>query len=151
LLSGAFGEDEAGRVTVVFDAAHAPPDADAVLEIHGIQVYFAVGEHEADDLIEKLIRSASAPKQLTVVSDDHRLQDAARRRRCAVLGCGDFVDWLDRHRRQRKQPSGAEMPSKPEGVSLSETQHWLSEFADLENDPEFKEAFNPFDFGEDQL
>src|SRR5262245_38157603 len=76
-LHGALG-DEGKNVTVIFDAAHAPPGADAEQEYHGIQVRFAVGEYEADDLIEQLIKKASAPKQLTVVSDDHRIQQAAR-------------------------------------------------------------------------
>jgi predicted RNA-binding protein with PIN domain len=149
LLHGAMG-DESGLVTVVFDAAKAPPGANEEQEYHGIQVRFAVGEFEADDLIEKLIHQASAPKQLSVVSDDHRIQAAARRRRCTVLGCGDFLDWLDRHRQEKHKSPVDESAAKPEGSSRSETQHWLREFGDLESDPDFKEAFNPFDFGEDK-
>src|SRR5262245_66096936 len=68
LLHGAFG-DESNHVTVVFDAAKAPPGVDEGQDYHGIQVRFAVGEFEADDVIEELIRRASAPKQLSVVSD----------------------------------------------------------------------------------
>src|SRR5262245_47942244 len=94
LLAGAYGE-EAGDVTVVFDAAHAPPGAEPEQHYHGITVRFAVDEAAADDVIEQLIRKASAPKQLTVVSDDHRIQRAAGRRHCTVMGCGDYLDWLD--------------------------------------------------------
>jgi predicted RNA-binding protein with PIN domain len=145
LLHGAFG-DESAHVSVIFDAAHALPAADAEQEYHGIQIRFAVDDLQADDLIEKLIRRASAPKHLTVVSDDHRIQEAARKRRCTVQGCDDFLTWLDRHRRQKTHPPVDEAAAKPQGVSRSETQHWLSEFGELESDPEFKEAFNPFDF-----
>jgi predicted RNA-binding protein with PIN domain len=146
LLRGAYAEDEHDRVTVIFDAAKAPRGADSEQEYHGIHVRFAVGEYEADDVIEELIRKASAPKQLAVVSDDHRLHDAARRRRCAVMSCDEYLTWLERHRRQRIHPPEDPAVAKPEGLSRSETQHWLHEFADLETDPAMKELFDPFDF-----
>lgn len=148
LLRGSCGDD-AGQVTVVFDAARAPPGAEAEQDYHGIQVRFAVGEFQADDLIEKLIRKASAPKQLTVVSDDHRIQQAARRRRCIVAGCAAYLQQLERQRqRQRARPKPA-APAKPEAASSADTQFWLKEFGSLADDPDFKEAFNPFDFEED--
>ncbi len=150
LLAGSYG-DEAHCVTVVFDAASAPRDAEREQYHHGITVRFAVDEKVADDLIEQLIRKASAPKQITVVSDDHRIQQAAHRRRCAVMRCDDYLDWLDNHRRARAGKGGAkhpteETPAKPEGVSRGETQRWLREFAELADDPEMKELFEPFDF-----
>jgi len=147
MLRGALGDD-AAHVTVVFDAAHAPPGAVDVQDYHGIEVRFAVEHDQADDLIELLIRRASAPRQLTVVSDDHRLQRAARRRHCVSLGCGDFQDWLDRRRQQNHPQVPREPIGKPEGLSREETQHWLREFGGLENDPDFKEVFDPFDFDE---
>src|SRR5262245_27118085 len=93
LLHAAFGAD-AAAVTGVSAAAAAPPGAAAAQEYQGLKVLFAVGSDQADGLIEELIRTAAAPRRLTVVSDDHRLQQAARRRRCAALGCGDFLDHL---------------------------------------------------------
>src|SRR2546423_542027 len=69
LLAGVYG-DEANLVTVVFDAAAAPRGAEREQHHRGIIVRFAIDEAEADDLIEQLIRKASTPKQLTVVSDD---------------------------------------------------------------------------------
>lgn len=149
LLRGSYGDD-AWQVTVVFDAARAPPGAEAEQTYHGIQVRFAVGEHQADDLIEKLIRKASAPKQLTVVSDDHRIQQAARRRRCTVVGCAAYLQQLERQRRQVRPKPKPETPAKPETASSADTQFWLKEFGDLDDDPDFKEAFNPFDFEEDE-
>src|SRR5271154_2768213 len=68
LLAGAYGA-ETNRVTVVFDAAAAPRNAEREQQHRGITVRFAVDEEEADDLIEQLIRKASVPKQLTVVSN----------------------------------------------------------------------------------
>lgn len=148
LLHGTFG-DRAPEITVVFDAAHSPPDATEVQNFQGIHVRFAAHHDQADDLIEELIHHDSAPHQLTVVSDDHRLHKAARQRHCQLLNCADFLDWLDRQRRQRlRRPLAG--PVKPEGVSREETQHWLQEFADLADDPNLKELFEPFDFDEKQ-
>jgi predicted RNA-binding protein with PIN domain len=146
LLAGTYGSD-AGNVTVVFDAAHPPPGAAHQQQYHGVHVCFAVAQHEADELIEQLIRRASAPKQLTVVSNDHRIQQAARHRRCVVLGCDAYLNELERHRPHATTPP-EDPAAKPQGVSPADTEHWLREFADLANDPQAKEALKPFDFEE---
>jgi predicted RNA-binding protein with PIN domain len=146
LLRGAHG-DEAAGITVVFDSNKTPPGATELQNYHGITVRFAIHEEEADDLIESLIHHDSAPRHLTVVSDDHRIQQAARRRHCTVLSCGDYLDWLTRHRRRRTHRP-TDQPTKPEGVSREETQHWLREFAELADDPGLKELSDPFDFNE---
>jgi predicted RNA-binding protein with PIN domain len=138
-------DGQLNEVTVIFDAAHAPPGIPDQFDHHGIQVVFAIHEERADDLIEKMIRSASAPRQLTVVSDDHRIQQAARRRHCAVHGCGDYLNSLER----RNSNNSAEAPaeeSKPQAASEQETQHWLEEFADLQRDPALKELADPYGF-----
>jgi hypothetical protein len=128
-LCGDHGSN-AGAVTVVFDASRAPPDALAEEDYHGIHVRYAL-DGEADEVIETLIQKESAPRQLTIVSDDHRIQQAGRRRRCPVYGCLDYLEKMDRHRRK---PALSEAFVKPEGISSEETQHWLREFADLVND-----------------
>src|SRR5262245_61297311 len=86
--------DGAGDVTVVFDARRVPGRAPKEEPAHGLQVVFALRQ-EADDLIEDLIRRASAPKLLTAVSNDHRIRQAARRRGCGDWDCARFLDWLD--------------------------------------------------------
>jgi predicted RNA-binding protein with PIN domain len=139
LLRGTYGPEEASRVTVVFDAAGALPGATEVQDYKGIRVRFAVRQQEADDLIEYLIGHDSAPKNLQVVSDDRRIQQAARRRQCVVTGCEDYLAWLGRHRRQQRGQRAA--PGKPERVSAAEAERWLEEFGDLENDPEVKALF----------
>src|SRR5262249_52696926 len=63
VLHGAFG-DAAGGVTVVFDAAGAPPRVPEVQEYRGLDVRFAVRHEEADDLIEQLIRADPHPQKL---------------------------------------------------------------------------------------
>ncbi|MBI1914122.1 MAG: NYN domain-containing protein [Planctomycetes bacterium] len=142
-LSGRLGT-EAANVTVVFDALRAPPGVDDALEYQGIRVLFSRYEI-ADDLIEELIRRASAPKLLTVVSNDRRIRDAARRRRCPVAECVDF--WESLHQRTPAPADPAvEGEPKRERVSRGEAEEWAKEFEDLGDDPDFKELFNPYDF-----
>jgi hypothetical protein len=138
-LRGDHGADAAG-VTVVFDASRAPPGAVPEEHYQGIHIHYAL-DGEADDVIELLIQRESTPRKLTVISDDHRIQQAARRRRCPVLGC---MDYLDRMERLRKRKALAPQPQvKPEGVSKDEAQHWLREFADLADDPKVREVLGP--------
>ncbi len=144
-LCGSHRPDGAG-VTVVFDASRAPPGASAEEHYRGVHIWYAL-EGEADDRIEELIRRDAAPRQLTVVSDDHRIQQAGRRRRCPVLGCMEYLDEMERLRREKATTE--ETPAKPDGVSDEEKQHWLREFADLADDPKLREALGP-DFRDDE-
>jgi predicted RNA-binding protein with PIN domain len=144
LLCSAHGE-EAGRVTVVFDAGGGRPGSRGEEEFRGLRVCFAVGYDEADDLIEHLIRQAAAPRQLHVISDDHRIRRAARRRHCQVVSCPDYLDALDRLRRPPPRQA-AEPPDKAVPLSAGDTQKWLAEFADLADDPDLKTLLGPFDF-----
>jgi predicted RNA-binding protein with PIN domain len=144
VLCGAMGAD-AANVTVVFDAANPPPGVPAQFDYHGLHVLFAVEHEQADDLLEQQIGKASAPKNVTVVSDDRRIQRAARRRQCTVQDCEAFLETL-RKKRRKQNPRPASPSPKPQGVSNAETQHWLEEFADLANDPALKELFDPHGF-----
>ncbi|HEY1378126.1 MAG TPA: NYN domain-containing protein [Gemmataceae bacterium] len=140
LITAAHASDP---VTVVFDARRPPPDVPAE-QVHGpVRVEFAVGG-EADDRIEWLIAHDPAPKRLVVVSDDRRLQQAARRRGCAAWTCGEYLDWLDR---QRPGPPRPPTPEKPAGVGPTEAQRWLAAFGELDREPAWDELFGPFDDG----
>lgn len=133
-------------VTVVFDASGAPPGAAPEDNYRGIHICYAL-ESTADDVIETLIQRDAAPRQLTVVSDDHRIQQAARRRRCPVLGCLDYLEEMQRRRARKSTPP--ETTLKPQNVSSEEMQHWLREFADLADDPKWREELNPGFHAED--
>jgi predicted RNA-binding protein with PIN domain len=128
---------EASLLTVVFDGSAAPRRSDAEQFIHGIHVLFAQGGKEADDLIENLIAEHPHPKHLAVVSDDHRLQRAARRRQAQDMSCSTFLDVVDHC---RKKTDGAQPPTesaedvKNPQLSPAETQHWLAEFGHLQQD-----------------
>jgi uncharacterized protein len=149
LLHGTYG-DQSADVTVIFDAAGAPFGAEEEATYQGIHLRFAVHQQEADDLIEALIREDSAPRQLAIVSDDHRLQQAGRRRHCVVLGCQDYLEALD-HYRASKRRNLRGPPEKTPLPGQAETERWLSAFADLEDDPDWQELSDPYGFKDDIL
>jgi predicted RNA-binding protein with PIN domain len=124
-------------VTVVFDARGAPEGAPTESSHEGIQIKFARGQ-TADDLIEDLIRAEPSPRFLVVVSDDHRVQRAARRRGCQTLGCLDYYERL-LARRPASPPPPAAPSAKPEGCTPEETRRWLDTFGDIDDDPQLRE------------
>ena len=92
-------EAERSKTTVVFDGREAPPGLPKQTRVLGIDVRYSPRGEEADDLLERLIEADHAPRQLTVVSSDHRVQRAARRRRAVAI---DSEVWLAERRRQRQ-------------------------------------------------
>lgn len=82
--------EAAGGVTVVFDAADAPPGLPDRSIHEGISVRFARGYESADAMIEELIDEHTAPTGLTVVSADNRVIAAARRRRAKPAASGEW-------------------------------------------------------------
>ena len=145
LLLGRFGS-ETPTVTVVFDARRATRSGRERQDHAGIEVYFTRLE-EADDLIETIIKQAAAPEQLTIVSNDHRIKEAARRRRCPVVECVEFWASLT----EKPRPAAAHRATEPERPELSaeEVAAWEKEFGDLDEDAGFKELFGP-DFETEQ-
>jgi predicted RNA-binding protein with PIN domain len=136
---------DANPVTVVFDARRAPAGVDEE-EVHGpVRVEYATRE-EADDRIEWLIAHDPAPKRLVVVSDDHRIQRAARRRECKAWKCEAYLTWLEKQRHDRRRPP--EAGEKPAGVGPMETDRWLAAFGELDLDPAWDELFGSFDDGD---
>lgn len=123
------------RTCVVFDAANPPRDRPSEYVIQGIQIRFAIAYNEADDLIEELIASHHSPKQLAVVSSDHRIHAACRRRGAK---CFDSDSWLDRLLENRVQlavepaaPTGqvSDAPEKPTGkLTDDKVSDWMKEF-----------------------
>jgi len=134
---------ERARTTIVFDAAGAPPGLPRADRHHDMLVRFSVGYQEADDLIEELIRVDSAPRRLTVVSSDHRLQRAAHRRRAAAV---DSDVWYAdvvrrRHARKRSQKASRAEPAKPAmPLSAAEVEVWLARFGGEQSLAELIEA-----------
>lgn len=91
-LAEHLGELVCERTCVIFDAKNAPHGRSSETNHHLIQVRYAVDYPEADDLLEELIRNHPTPKHLTIVSSDHRVQSAARRRKATYF---DSDPWYD--------------------------------------------------------
>ena len=117
---------ECVTTTVVFDAQEAPPGLPHTLVHRGIVVRYAPRSEEADDLIEALILEQTSPRQLTVVSSDHRLQRAARRRRARAV---DSDVWFREFTRTRPAAATADLDSKPATpLSEGEVNAWVEQF-----------------------
>ena len=125
------------RTCVVFDAAGPPVGRPSEFSVEGVEVRFAVGYPEADDLLEEMIAAHSAPKRLTVVSSDRRVQVAAKRRGSAF---SDSQSWLDdlldgkiasacESRNRAGQGTGEDGSGKPSRViNDQQVEAWLREF-----------------------
>jgi uncharacterized protein len=122
------------RTTIVFDAHDPPWGVPREMRHKGLLVRFAGREEDADSLIEELIRADSAPRRLTVVSSDHRIQRAAKRRRARAVDSDVWYAEVLRARQARQQkPEG---PDRPAGPLLDEeVRFWMKEFQVDEKGP----------------
>ena len=122
-LAAALPDAERTRTVIVFDAASAPPGLPRQLTHQGMLVRFAAGYESADELLEELIVADSAPKRLTVVSSDHRVQRAARKRRAKAIDSDVWFAELQRQRNvsgpPRDTPAGDE-PRRTATLSAEE-------------------------------
>jgi len=131
-------DTERDRTTVVFDGKDAPRGVARSFRLDEICVVFAESDSDADTLIEELIAGHSAPRQLVVVSSDHRLQRAAKRRRAAPIDSEQFFDQLERRRRNSgdtEPPPSPEIIAKQTGeVSEAEARQWYEIFRDADDE-----------------
>lgn len=132
MLGEKLSEPEQMRCTVVFDAQNAPSDVRREGRRHEIRVQFAPPGQDADTVIEDLISKHPAAKQLIVVSSDHRLHKAAKRRGATPVDSERFWDRLQ-HRPDARtalvEPPAA-APKKPTPKSTA-TDAWLQEFGEF--------------------
>src|SRR5262245_27505379 len=129
-------QDQAAAATIVFDGRSEVQSPTATRRPSGLKTHFTAGQL-ADDLIEELIRAEANPRALTVVSSDHRVQEAARRRGCSAWDSAELIDWI-LARGSPEPPKPASQESKPETTSHEDTAHWLREFGAIEEDRELK-------------
>jgi predicted RNA-binding protein with PIN domain len=119
--------DELPRTTVVFDAGEGAARGRArVHEYRGLTVRFASGYKDADELIEHMIEADSAPRGLTVVSSDHRLQRAARRRRANPIDSDRWYSQVSQQRRRDQQRAHSAKPPPP--ATAGEVEYWMRLF-----------------------
>jgi len=123
-------ESELSTTTVVFDAAAAPPGLPRTLTHRGVTVQFSSGYNDADELIEELIQKSTTPRRLTVVSSDHRLHRAAKRRKAQAV---DSDVWHAqvialRNQPRKNEPATPQKPGTP--AAQSEVEFWLKKFTE---------------------
>ena len=118
-------------VTIVFDAHHAPRRLPSELKWRHLHVYFARDHASADEMIESLIRKNPAPKKLTVVSSDHRIQLAAKRRGATYVDSDAWFDALLEARSPKEPAQTTEsLPTEEEEAeALLADEDWSAFFA----------------------
>jgi len=127
LVAASVGAEDVGGVTIVFDSKDMPRDVPAQQIDHGVTVLYSSGYEDADAMLEELIRRAPQPRRLLVVSSDHRVQQAARRRRARFISAEEWLDEVERVRASR--PSAEPSPEKPEQpLNDEELDYWRSIF-----------------------
>jgi predicted RNA-binding protein with PIN domain len=141
-LANVLTAEEAKATTIVFDAAGAPPGLPRTLEHRGIKVRFAPKGQDADSVLEQLIQLDSAPRRLTVVSSDHRVQRAAKRRKATAIDSDVFRRRLVM--RQREGVSQSDQGKPYDAADASETRRWLMEFGIDDEASEKPEGDSPF-------
>jgi predicted RNA-binding protein with PIN domain len=137
------------ETTIVFDAAGAPPGLPRTITYEGMTAHFARRHSNADEMLEELIEAERAPRSLVVVSSDHRVQRAARRRGATYV---DSERWYaERLAESRHRDKAAGEAAKPtQSLSSEQVDYWVQRFAEpaAKDEPE-----NPFPpgYGEDLL
>lgn len=129
-LAASLEPDALARTAVVFDAEQAPPGLPHHQTFRGVAVLFAARAESADELIEQLIGECSAPRSLTVVSSDHRIQRAARRRRARAIDSDRWISELARRRGERSQAPPPPPPVSENPVTNRDVEYWVREFSD---------------------
>ncbi|MDB4778317.1 NYN domain-containing protein, partial [bacterium] len=112
------------KVLVVFDAGKRSKSKPHQYNYQDIQVEFAHEYEDADSMIEILIQKHSLPRSLLVVSSDHRIQTAARRKKAQFIDSDQWIDQLQHPPREfKKKPRDSTKPSRTEN-----TDYWLAKF-----------------------
>jgi hypothetical protein len=123
------------RCTVVFDAQSVPGDAAREQRHQELLVIFAAASSDADTQIEELLAKHPAAKQTIVVSSDHRLHKAAKRRGARPIDSEPFWERLQQRPDARttlvEEPGPAPKSRRPPSVTAKETEWWLREFGEI--------------------
>lgn len=129
-LAASIDPNERKNTTIVFDAAEAPPGLSRTIAFEEMTVRYATDYPDADSLIEEMILDDSAPRSLLVVSSDHRIQRAARRRRARTVDSDIWYAELWQRRVQSRNAQQKPFPEKPMGdLSAAEIDYWVQEFS----------------------
>ena len=89
-LESSLDESAASDAVVIFDGKSTSASEAAGNTPSTMNVRFSPTDSDADTEIENLLRTHSSPRQILVVSSDHRLHKAARSRRAQCVDSEDF-------------------------------------------------------------
>jgi uncharacterized protein len=129
VLSASLESDQRACTTVVFDSGAAGRGLPHDQQWHDMAIRFAAQHASADAMIEELIQANTAPRRLVVVSSDHRLQRAARRRRAQAIDSDRwFAELLATRRRRQSAAMPAEVAKPFEQLTPAEVEYWLAQF-----------------------
>lgn len=130
----------AADAVVVFDAVqglHGEPSPEEVSA--PLKVRFSRGGLDADSEIELLLNSHSSPQRVLVISSDHRLHKAARRRKAKCLDSEDFWKLLESgdsvhvlRKRATRPDTGRDATLSREPVSSSDEPDYAQEFLNID-------------------
>ena len=152
-----------GEVMLVFDAKNPRGPSTPDLDGQGFKIAFARDYEDADTMVIELMMKHSQPRQLTVVSNDHRIQTAATRRDATAI---DADVWFDQLEFVSDHPAPQRDSGKPTvTMSDAETQKLIDTFSNSEKaepepdrqqqpkDNQEGSTYNPFppNYGEDLL
>jgi len=115
------------KTVLVFDAKNPPPNRGFLFDRSGITIHFAVGYPDADTLMEEYIRLHHAPRNLTVVTSDHRIQRAAKRKRATAM---DADRWARQIQYQFQATDGKQADKAKPNPALSDHEviGWMKGF-----------------------
>jgi uncharacterized protein len=153
-LAASIPEAELAQTTIVFDATDAPPGLPRTVTHKGMTVRYASDYIDADALIEQMIEENHVPRSLLVVSSDHRIQRAARRRRAAFVDSDRWYSELWRRRLEAQQVSQLDKPVTQ--LTAAEIEYWVTKFTTEETKPTEQHSTDMTDlfppgYGEDLL
>ncbi len=140
----------AADTIVIFDATPAtapvpgefPPEAAPPLTVQ-----FSSDGRDADTEIEILLARHSSPRQVLVVSGDHRLHKAARRRKARCIDSEEFLNLQEPGTLQSKKKSTHRKPITP-SVARNTGPSAPAEAVDM--DADYTQEFLNIDVGEIQ-
>jgi len=131
-LAANLTDKDLAETTIVFDASGAPPGLPREEQHAGVSVRFAPRREDADAVIERILEEHGQPQSLLVVSSDHRIQRAARRRKATFIDSDVWLAQLTRANHARRPPAGEAKPAAP--ASPEDVAHWVREFTNEPDD-----------------
>ena len=137
LLGEKLRADERRRCTVIFDAQNAPGDLPRQVDYHGLAAQFAPSGQDADTVIEQMIARHPAARRTIVVSSDHRLHQAAKRRNARPVDSETFLEELERRESIspliEREPAAETRPREHKGsASKPASPDWKQIFGEID-------------------